>query len=70
MAHPEELREHSTEELEEMADNLRAEVFNARFEKYTEQLEKTSVLKTKRRALARVLTILRERDLEIEHAKR
>ena len=62
-----ELRERSGEELREMADNLRAEVFNLRFQKHTEQLERTSVLKEKRRDLARVLTILRESELELSH---
>ena len=70
MAHTTELREQSNEALEELAGNLRAEIFNARFQKYTEQLEKTSTMSERRRELARVLTILRERELGIEHAKR
>jgi len=70
MPHPEELRERSDEDLEALAGDLRAEIFNARFQKYTEQLEKTSTLGERRRELARVLTILRERELGIEHAKR
>jgi large subunit ribosomal protein L29 len=63
-----ELRERSGEELREMAGNLRAEVFNLRFQKHTEQLEKTSLLREKRRDLAKVLTILRESELELTHA--
>jgi large subunit ribosomal protein L29 len=68
MAHPAELREKQTAELAELATTLRAEVFNARFQKYAEQLEKTSTLREKRRELARVLTILRERELGSEDA--
>ena len=67
MEHASELRERSSEELIEIAENLRAELFNARFQKYTEQLEKTSQLRDNRRHLARVLTILGERDRGIEH---
>ena len=70
MAHTTELREQSNEALEELAAALGAEIFNARFQKYTEQLEKTSTMSERRRELARVLTILRERELGIEHAKR
>jgi large subunit ribosomal protein L29 len=58
-----ELRERSVEELQDMERNLRAEVFNLRFQRYTEQLENTSSVKNKRRDLARVITILREREL-------
>ena len=59
-----EFRERSDEELQEIVENLRAEVFNARFQKYTEQIEKTSTLRNRRRDLARVLTIVRERERE------
>lgn len=64
MARASEYRERSDEELREIADNLRAEIFNARFQRYTEQLDQTSLLKTKRRDLARVLTVLGERRTE------
>lgn len=67
MARPSELRERTTEELSEMVENLRAEILTVRFEKHTEQLENTSGVGLKRRDLARVLTILRERELGVEH---
>jgi large subunit ribosomal protein L29 len=57
-------RERNAQELAEIADNLRAEIFNARFQKHTEQLDNTSTLGSARRDLARVLTVLRERELE------
>ena len=64
MASASEDRERNAQELAEIADNLRAEIFNARFQKHTEQLDKTSTLGAARRDLARVLTVLRERELE------
>jgi len=64
MASASEYRERNAQELAEIADNLRAEIFNARFQKHTEQLDKTSTLGAARRDLARVLTVLRERELE------
>ncbi len=64
MASASEYRERNAQELAEIADNLRAEIFNARFQKHTEQLDKTSTLGSARRDLARVLTVLRERELE------
>lgn len=68
MAKASEYRERTDAELSEIAENLRAEIFNARFQKHTEQLEKTSTLGNKRRDLARVLTVLRERELEKANA--
>lgn len=64
MARSAELRERSNEDLKDLADGLRAEIFNARFQRHTEQLEKTSELTNKKRDLARVLTIIRQRELE------
>ena len=67
MARSSELRERTSEELSEMVESLRAEILTIRFEKHTEQLENTSGVGLKRRDLARVLTILRERELGVEH---
>ena len=64
MAKASEYRERTDIELTEIAENLRAEIFNARFRKHTEQLDKTSQLRTKRRDLARALTVLGERTQE------
>ena len=64
MAAASEYRERTDAELSEVVQTLRAEIFNAGFQKHTEQLDKTSSLGASRRDLARVLTVLRERELE------
>jgi large subunit ribosomal protein L29 len=58
-----ELREHSREELLAREGELRQELFNLRFQHATRQLENTSRLSQARREMARVLTLLREREL-------
>jgi large subunit ribosomal protein L29 len=57
-----ELRERSDEELRTMERNFRHELFTARFKNATNRLYDSSELPKKRRDLARVLTILRERE--------
>ena len=39
MASASEYRERNAQELAEIADNLRAEIFNARFQQHTAQLD-------------------------------
>ena len=59
-----EIRELPTEEIEkELADTERA-LFNLRFQKETERLEKPAELRKTKRVIARFRTILRERQLE------
>jgi len=55
-----ELRELSREELGAKARELRGELFNARIKHSTGQLEDTAMLRTLRRDIARVETLLRE----------
>ena len=55
----------------ELADKLREskeELFNLRFQSATGQLESHGRLKAVRRAIARIYTILRERELGIRTA--
>ncbi|MFB6265151.1 MAG: 50S ribosomal protein L29 [Bradymonadaceae bacterium] len=59
-----ELREHEDQELEELEEELTDELFRLRMQHYTGQLENTAALKEKRRDIARIKTILRERELE------
>ena len=61
-----ELRDRSVEELKTMESNLRQEVFKAKFDNHTNQLYDSSELPKKRRDLARVMTVLHERELGIE----
>jgi large subunit ribosomal protein L29 len=58
-----ELRERSDEELRTMERNFRQEIFTARFKNHTNRLYDSSELPKKRRDLARVLSVLRERAL-------
>ena len=60
-----ELRDRTVEELHTMEQNLRQEIFTARFKNHTNRLYDSSELPKKRRDLARVLTILREREMQI-----
>lgn len=58
-----ELREMSVEELQAKEGELRQELFNLRFQHATRQLENTARMTQARREMARVLTVLREREL-------
>ncbi len=56
-----ELRDLSLEELQAKERELRAELFNARVKHSTGQLENTAKLRTVRRDVARLETVLREK---------
>ena len=58
-----EIRELSDQELQEKAQELKGELFNLRFQMATGQLENTTRPQAVRRSIARVLTIMREREL-------
>lgn len=59
-----ELRELSNEELKSKISECKAELFNLRFSQATGSLEQPSRIKELRKAVARMKTILRERELE------
>ncbi len=59
----EQLRELSADELLVKEEGLRQEMFNLRFQHATRQLENTARLPQVKREVARVLTVLREREL-------
>jgi len=59
-----ELREKDDKELVEQERELREELFNLRFQHATGQLENTMAVVRVKRDIARLKTILRERDLE------
>jgi large subunit ribosomal protein L29 len=61
-----ELRELPDEELLARIDAAKEELFNLRFQLATGQLDNPSRLKQVRHDLARVATVLRERELESE----
>ncbi len=58
------LRERETTDLLELRTLTRRELFDNRMKNHTGQLEDTSLLRTARRDLARIETILRERNNE------
>ena len=64
-----ELREMSNEELMEALVDAKEERFNLRFQVATNQLDNTSRMTEVKREIARILTILRERELEEERAQ-
>jgi large subunit ribosomal protein L29 len=62
---PEEIRAMSSEELVRKLDDLKEELFNLRFQMATAQLDNPMRIREVRRDIARVKTILRERELGI-----
>jgi large subunit ribosomal protein L29 len=61
----EELRRFSTVELQEKLRELREELFNLRFQKSIHQLENPMRIREVKRDIARILTVMREKELEI-----
>ena len=61
-----ELREKTVNELDGVLVDLKSELFNLRFQLATGQLENTSRINTVKKDIARVKTVLRERELNIE----
>ncbi|MDO5725685.1 MAG: 50S ribosomal protein L29 [Tissierellia bacterium] len=58
-----EIRQLSTEDLSKKENDLKHELFNLRFQMATGQLDNPSNLKKVRKDIARVKTIIREREL-------
>jgi len=59
-----ELRELSLEELEHKLEDLTQEFFNLRFQHATDQLENPMRLRQTKKDVARVKTVLRERQID------
>ncbi|MFN3406271.1 MAG: 50S ribosomal protein L29 [Caldimicrobium sp.] len=59
------LRELSLPELKEKLVELRQELFNLRFQKSIHRLENPMKLRNLRRDIARVLTVIREKELNL-----
>lgn len=58
-----ELRKLTTEELKEKVIELKKKLFNLRFQNKIGSLSKNSEIKETKKDIARILTILREREL-------
>lgn len=63
-----ELRELTKEELEQRAREYKEELFNLRFQNATAQLDNPNRIRLVKRNIARIKTILRERELGIKRA--
>jgi large subunit ribosomal protein L29 len=63
-----ELRALSADDLEEKLKEAKEELFNLRFQNATGQLDNSARLKTVRREIARIYTVVRERELGIIEA--
>ena len=63
-----ELREADETELETRLAEAKQELFNLRFQIVTGQLDNSARIQTVRRDIARILTILREKEIEAAEA--
>lgn len=61
-----EVRSLSTGELASRLDDFYQELFNLRFQRATGQLSNTARKKEVKRSIARIKTVLRERQLAVE----
>lgn len=61
-----EVREMTTEELESKLKDLKAELFNLRFQHSINQLENPMRIQAVKKDIARVKTVLRENELKEE----
>ena len=62
------LNEKTNEEIEGFLKKSKEELFNLRFQHATGQLDNTARLKAVKRDIARMYTVLRERELGISQA--
>lgn len=64
----EEIRDLTDDELDRKLADLKEELFNLRFQLATGQLDNPMRMKAVRRDIARVKTVMRERELRLERA--
>ena len=58
-----ELRDLTTAEIEQKVKSLKEELFNLRFQLATGQLENTARIREVRKGMARMRTVIREREI-------
>jgi large subunit ribosomal protein L29 len=58
------IRAKSADELKDLERDLRLELFKARIQNHTNQLDSTARLRSLRRDIARIHTVLRQREIE------
>jgi large subunit ribosomal protein L29 len=61
-----ELRDLTEDQLLERAESAKEELFNLRFQLATGQLDNPSMIKKVRHEIARIATVMREREIETE----
>jgi large subunit ribosomal protein L29 len=59
-----ELRELTDDQLVDRAESAKEELFNLRFQLATGQLDNSSAIKKIRHEIARIATVIRQRDIE------
>lgn len=64
MSKIEDIRAKNAEELQTLQGELRTELFKARIQNHTNQLDSTAKLRDLKRDIARINTVLRQRELE------
>ena len=69
MTRARELRELSSDELQQKLADTRQELFNLRFQSATGALENSARLRLAKREIARILTVRNERASELEKTK-
>ncbi|MTH55120.1 50S ribosomal protein L29 [Bacillus mangrovi] len=57
------IRDLTTAEIEQKVKSLKEELFNLRFQLATGQLENTARIREVRKAIARMKTVIREREI-------
>ncbi|MBL6632829.1 MAG: 50S ribosomal protein L29 [Actinomycetota bacterium] len=65
-----ELRELSDDQLAIQLEDARQALFNLRFQLPTGALERTSEIQIRKREIARILTVAREREIAAQEAAR
>jgi large subunit ribosomal protein L29 len=58
------IRAKSPDELKTLVGEIRTELFKARIQNHTNQLDSTAKLRDLRRDIARINTVLRQREIE------
>lgn len=59
-----EFRKSNTDELKNKLKELKSELFNLRFQNAVNQLENPMRIRTVKKDIARIMTIIRERELQ------
>ena len=60
-----EIKDLTTAEIEHKVKSLKEELFNLRFQLATGQLENTARIREVRKAIARMKTVIREREISV-----